>query len=125
MTAPATPPDDYILGRTSEEYQRLRWQARLWEPITARVLDQVGIGPGMRCLDVGCGPGEVWEEFERVLYGVFEKTGRDPRFGQKLPLHVAAHGLSDRWLSPLQNPADLSSAVWSKSAGERSSPSSR
>ena len=54
MTTPAAPPDlpddDDVLGRTSEEYRRLRWQARLWEPTTARVLDQVGIGPGMRCL---------------------------------------------------------------------------
>jgi 2-polyprenyl-3-methyl-5-hydroxy-6-metoxy-1,4-benzoquinol methylase len=62
MTTSATPPhrpdDDCVLGRTSEEYRRLRWQARLWEPTTGRVLDQVGIGPGMRCLDVGCGPGE-------------------------------------------------------------------
>lgn len=37
----------------------------------------------------------TWEEFERVLYGVFEKTGRDPRFGQKLPLHFAAAGLGE------------------------------
>jgi len=111
-TSPDLPDDDYVLGRTSQEYQRLRWQARLWEPITARVLDQVGIGPGMRRLDAWTRPGGVmlvqefdahtmdiwprlatWEEFERVLYGVFEKTGRDPRFGQKLPLHVAAAGL--------------------------------
>jgi ubiquinone/menaquinone biosynthesis C-methylase UbiE len=63
MTMPATSPDlpddDYVLSRTSEEYQRLRWQARLWEQITAQALDRVGISPGMRCLDVGCGPGEV------------------------------------------------------------------
>jgi 2-polyprenyl-3-methyl-5-hydroxy-6-metoxy-1,4-benzoquinol methylase len=63
MTRPASSPDlpddGYVLGRTSGEYQRLRWQARLWEQVTARALDRVGIGPGMRCLDVGCGPGEV------------------------------------------------------------------
>jgi ubiquinone/menaquinone biosynthesis C-methylase UbiE len=41
------------------EYQRLRAQARLWEQVTARALDRVGTGAGMRCLDVGCGPGEV------------------------------------------------------------------
>jgi hypothetical protein len=56
MTTPATSPDvpddDYVLGRTSEEYQRLRRQARLWEQITAQALDRVGISPGMRCLDV-------------------------------------------------------------------------
>jgi ubiquinone/menaquinone biosynthesis C-methylase UbiE len=206
MTTPATfpdlPDDGYVLGRTSEEYQRLRRQAQLWEQVTAQALDRVGIGAGMRCLDVGCGPGEVmrlmagrvgasgrvtgldndgrvgreavevlratvagqfefiqadaeatgeppggpfdlvyarlllfhlrdpvamlrrmyawtrpggvllvqdwdcrtmdivpqpaaWAEFERVVYGVFGKAGRDPRIGVKLPLHFAAAGLGE------------------------------
>jgi SAM-dependent methyltransferase len=49
----------YVLARTSDEYRRLRLQSAIWEPATARFLDRVGIRPGMRCLDVGCGPGEV------------------------------------------------------------------
>ena len=193
-----------VLGRTSGEYRRLRQQARLWEPATARVLDQAGVRPGMRCLDVGCGPGEVmrllaglvgpagqvtgvdtdgrlgremlavlrgtlpgpdrfafieadavaadqiagqpfdlvyarlllshlgdpvamlrklaawtqlggllvvqdydvrtadmwpplatWGEFERVVFGVYEHTGRDLRFGHKLPVHFRAAGLGE------------------------------
>jgi ubiquinone/menaquinone biosynthesis C-methylase UbiE len=206
MTPPALSPDlpddGYVLARTSAEYQRLRTQARLWEQVTAQALDRVGIGAGMRCLDVGCGPGEVmrlmagrvgasgrvtgldndgrvggeavevlratvagqfefiqadaettgepvggpfdlvyarlllfhlrdpvemvrkmyawtrpggvllvqdwdcrpmdivprlatWAEYERVMYGVFEKAGRDPRIGTKLPLHFAAAGLGE------------------------------
>jgi ubiquinone/menaquinone biosynthesis C-methylase UbiE len=51
--------DSYVLSRTSDEYRRLRLQASIWETATARLLDQVGVAPGMRCLDVGCGPGEV------------------------------------------------------------------
>src|SRR5919206_4181176 len=51
--------DRYALARTPEEYERLRAQARLWEPVTARMLDQVGLAPGARCLDAGCGPGET------------------------------------------------------------------
>ena len=196
------PDDGYVLGRTSEEYQRLRRQARLWEQVTAEALDRVGLGAGMRCLDVGCGPGEVmrlmagrvgasgrvtgldndgrvgreavevlratvagqfefiqadaetageppggpfdlvyarlllfhlrdpvamvrkmyawtrpggvllvqdwdcrtmdilprlatWAEFERVMYGVFDRAGRDPRIGPKMPLHFAAAGLGE------------------------------
>lgn len=46
-------------ARTSDEYRRLRLQSAIWEPATARFLDRVGIPPGARCLDVGCGPGEV------------------------------------------------------------------
>ena len=206
MTTPATsadlPDDDYVLARTSEEYQRLRRQAGLWEQVTGEALDRVGIGAGMRCLDVGCGPGEVmrlmaervgasgqvtgldndgrvgrealevlratvpgefdfiqadaetaeeppggpfdlvytrlllfhlhdpvamlrkmyawtrpggvllvqdwdarpmdivprlatWPEFERVMYGVFDRAGRDARIGMKMPLHFAAAGLGE------------------------------
>jgi ubiquinone/menaquinone biosynthesis C-methylase UbiE len=197
------------MGRTSQEYQRLTRQARLWGPATARVLGQAGIGPGMHCLDVGCGPGEVmrllaeqvgssglvtgvdsdgqlgreglavlqatlpgperfafvetdveaadidaaqtfpghpfdlvyarlllshlrdpvamlgklaawtrpgglllvqdydvrtadiwpplatWGEFERVVFGVYENTGRDLRFGHKLPVHFGSAGLGE------------------------------
>jgi ubiquinone/menaquinone biosynthesis C-methylase UbiE len=57
MTTTAT--HEYLLPRTAEEYDRLREQARMWEPGTARLLDRVGLGAGARCLDVGCGPGEV------------------------------------------------------------------
>jgi hypothetical protein len=49
----------YVLARTADEYQRLRRQARMWEPETVRLLDRVGLGPGARRLDVGCGPGEL------------------------------------------------------------------
>jgi ubiquinone/menaquinone biosynthesis C-methylase UbiE len=49
----------YVMGRTSQEYERLRRQSELLEPATRSVLNRAGLGPGMSCLDVGCGPGEV------------------------------------------------------------------
>jgi len=55
----ATESAGYIMGRTSEEYTRLKRQAQVWEPMTKSVLERAGITPGMRCLDAGCGPGEV------------------------------------------------------------------
>ena len=63
-TALAEQPD-YALGRTPEEYERLRAQARVWEAATGRLLDQVGLAPGASCLDAGCGPGEL--RLRRVL----------------------------------------------------------
>jgi ubiquinone/menaquinone biosynthesis C-methylase UbiE len=51
--------DDYVLGRTSEEYQRLRRQSQAWEKAATAILDEAGLVEGMTCLDVGCGPGEV------------------------------------------------------------------
>src|SRR5262249_57343076 len=57
----------YALGHTPEEYARLRMQARMWEPATGRLLDQIGLGPGASCLDAGCGPGETMRAMaERV-----------------------------------------------------------
>ena len=49
----------YALAREPEEYERLRAQSRVWEAATMRVLDRVGLAPGQRCLDAGCGPGET------------------------------------------------------------------
>jgi ubiquinone/menaquinone biosynthesis C-methylase UbiE len=49
----------YVLGNTSEEYQRLRMQALAWEEATRRAITKAKLKPGARCLDVGCGPGEV------------------------------------------------------------------
>jgi len=55
----STHSEEYIMGRTSEEYQRLLFQAKFWETATQRVLQQAGLREGMQCLDIGCGPGEV------------------------------------------------------------------
>jgi ubiquinone/menaquinone biosynthesis C-methylase UbiE len=52
-------PDGYVHTRDAQEYQRLRDQARMWQGATEHVLDVVGLGPGMNCLDVGSGPGAV------------------------------------------------------------------
>src|SRR5689334_21269056 len=49
----------YALGRTAQEYERLRAQARVWEDATGRLLDRVGLAAQARCLDAGCGPGET------------------------------------------------------------------
>lgn len=45
---------DYVLSSTAEA-ERLRVQARAWEPDANALLDVIQIQPGWRCLDVGCG----------------------------------------------------------------------
>ena len=49
----------YTLGRSDAETQRLIKQASLYNAITERMLEDAGICPGMRVLDVGTGAGDV------------------------------------------------------------------
>jgi tRNA A58 N-methylase Trm61 len=49
----------YVLGHEPEELRRLILQAAVLQPITARLLQNPGIGPGMRVLNLGCGAGDV------------------------------------------------------------------
>jgi len=41
------------------ELERLQLQARCLEGLTRRLIREAGVGPGMRVLDLGCGPGDV------------------------------------------------------------------
>jgi ubiquinone/menaquinone biosynthesis C-methylase UbiE len=71
------PTRDELKGRTPEEYQRLRRQAKVWEPATMRVLLEAGLRKGMSCLDVGCGPGEVMRLMGELVGPAGHVTGLD------------------------------------------------
>jgi SAM-dependent methyltransferase len=51
--------DRYIIRGGLEGRERLRVLARAMHPTTAALFDRIGIAPGMSCLDVGCGGGDV------------------------------------------------------------------
>jgi SAM-dependent methyltransferase len=50
---------NYLFGQSAEEAERLRLQAEMFAPYTARFLEDAGISRGMKVLDVGTGAGDV------------------------------------------------------------------
>ena len=51
--------NDYVLGHSDRELERLRRQAQLVNPITRQYLIEAGIASGMSVLDIGSGAGDV------------------------------------------------------------------
>ncbi|CAB3792983.1 class I SAM-dependent methyltransferase [Pararobbsia alpina] len=51
--------NDYVLGHSAKEIERLKFQAALLRPYTHRMLIAAGLCQGMRVLDIGCGTGAV------------------------------------------------------------------
>lgn len=49
----------YVLGHDDVELARLARQAAILNRLTAPLVDEAGIAPGMRVCDVGCGVGDV------------------------------------------------------------------
>ena len=51
--------NDYVIAGGRPGFERLRVLSRVWGATTESLLRSVGAGAGMRCLDVGCGAGDV------------------------------------------------------------------
>jgi ubiquinone/menaquinone biosynthesis C-methylase UbiE len=55
----------YVIRGGRWGYERLQVLARCWQPTTSALLERAGLRPGMRCLDLGCGGGDVTLELAR------------------------------------------------------------
>ena len=81
---------DYVLGTHERELKRLELQQTVWGSITASFLDRLGVAPGSRVLDLGCGPG-------LVTLVLRERVGPDGR--------VVAVDEAEHWLRHLDETA--------------------
>ncbi|MGH2357144.1 MAG: class I SAM-dependent methyltransferase [Candidatus Limnocylindria bacterium] len=59
MSTKPTASGRYPIERRAGEIERLRIQGEAMALDAAIMLDQIGVGPGWRCLDLGCGPGGI------------------------------------------------------------------
>jgi ubiquinone/menaquinone biosynthesis C-methylase UbiE len=91
MSAPG-----YLLSSRAPELERLRVQARVWEPEAEAMLDQIGIRPGMRCIDVGCGAMGILGPLSRRVGPTGQVIGLDlGRMVEVAREYVAENGLTN------------------------------
>ena len=67
----------YVIRGGKEGYERLLLLARERWPDTAALFKRAGLSPGMRCIDLGCGGGEVTLEIARLVDPGGSVTGVD------------------------------------------------
>jgi ubiquinone/menaquinone biosynthesis C-methylase UbiE len=67
----------YVIRGGQEGYDRLLMLARDRRSDTAALFERAGLSPGMRCVDLGCGGGEVTLELARLVAPGGSVTGVD------------------------------------------------
>ncbi len=86
----------YLLA-SGPELERVRLQARMWEPESERLFDAIGIAPGATCLDLGCGGYGVLGPLSRRVRAGGRVIGidRDPLQLASARAYVAEAGLGN------------------------------
>src|SRR5215469_3841259 len=92
-----SPPPRYALGHAADELDRIINVGRYFGDLTEHVLHLAGLAPGMRVLDVGCGPGEVTFLAARLVgpEGTVIGVDRSPEAIELARQRAAAVGLTN------------------------------
>ena len=59
--------DDYPIATSADEVTRLRMQADLFRNDAHRMLTEIGVRPGWRCLDLCAGVGGITDLLHQLL----------------------------------------------------------
>jgi len=111
----ASPAGPYVLGHSNRELERLSAQARIIDPITRTILNQAGVAPGMRVLDVGSGAGDVAFLAAELVGAMGEIVGVDRaaaavaaarRRAAERPLHNVSFRVGDPSEMSFERPFD-------------------
>jgi len=91
-----TQPDQYLLGRAEAEEARLKRQIANLAPDSDAQFEKIGIKPGERVLDLGCGPGGVLHLLGKRVGPKGSVLGieRSPHFVELARRFVQDHALS-------------------------------
>jgi SAM-dependent methyltransferase len=90
--------DEYVLGHSPHEIERLSAQARLYAPFTDSFFRAAGVSEGMRVLEVGCGGGDVSLLIAQLVGTMGEVVGVDQsatavEMAQQRAQDLSAHNL--------------------------------
>jgi ubiquinone/menaquinone biosynthesis C-methylase UbiE len=87
----------YPLGGTQTELGRLLTQAEAYEPHANWLLDQIGVRPDWRVVDIGCGPIGILNLLSQRVgpQGLIVGLEREARFAEMAKAEVAKRGLSN------------------------------
>jgi ubiquinone/menaquinone biosynthesis C-methylase UbiE len=91
--------EQYVIRGGHEGYKRLQLLAAALGPHSHALFDQVGIAPGARCLDVGCGGGEVSFELARRVGPSGSVVGVDM---DEVKLSLAREAAAERGLEHVE-----------------------
>jgi SAM-dependent methyltransferase len=89
----------YVIRGGVEGRERLRILARVMQPTTRTLLERAGVRPGMACLDVGCGGGDVTFDIARLVGPAGRVVGIDMDATQ---IDLASHEATDAALGHVE-----------------------
>src|SRR5262245_60057767 len=59
------PDNSYVIRGGAQGRERLKILSRIMHDSTTSLFDRAGIAPGMKCLEIGCGSGDMSIELSR------------------------------------------------------------